>query len=178
MGRQEIKKACPVCHGSGKPTGDKSVGEILSGYCYKCHGSGQITDYIDIPEQRTSTTSSSSGSGDDKAILGLILLAIAIVVIIYVVFFAIVFAPIIYSGLLLFSGWEKHSIWNKIGWIASWFIVFSLFTPEFYILTDYINDFPWAWGLVSTYTYLGFIALTIVIVEQGINSYQAGGKQK
>jgi hypothetical protein len=157
---------CPVCHGSGKPTGDKSVGEIFSGYCYKCHGSGEVTDYIDVPERRSSPTSSSSSSsssdGSGACIIGIVLA----VVIIFVILFAITFAPFVFGILLLISGWKKSSYWLKLGWVVSWFAVPLIFEIDLFTLfSAFLADFSWATSLLAIYPYLGFVTLTVVLVE-------------
>lgn len=90
MSRQAVKRTCPVCHGSGRPTGDKSFGESITGYCYKCHGSGEVTDYYDVPATRSSSYASSSSDGCAVSLFlftvvaALFLLAIGIILVVVV----------------------------------------------------------------------------------------------
>lgn len=104
MATQAIKRTCPVCRGTGKPTGDKSVGEIILGTCYKCGGSGEVTDYVEIPSGGTPGRSSSSSGSDDVAtgLVGLVL-----VIAVFVLVFAIILAYVILSALVKVLSTEK-----------------------------------------------------------------------
>jgi len=162
MSRQsvKVKRTCPYCQGTGKPTGDKSVGEMLSGFCSKCNGSGQVSEYIDIPETRTNSSSSSSSSGgaDYSVLVYLALLALALVAIFYLLLIALLISPIIFGGWLIFFGWWDRSVWLKIGWAFSWIIVYLLSEVGVFDNLNFLNS------LVS-YIYIGFGALAIVIGE-------------
>jgi len=162
MSRQAIKRTCPRCHGSGKPTGDKSTAEILSGYCGKCSGSGEVTDYIDIPEQTSSGYSSGGGSGCGQ--VGLFLV---------IVLGIILFAVIMYWGIasiaiaLIMAPFKLHEKGNKYGvayWVFTIILLIAIFSSPIVTArndsTIYtgiaISIFVWLIPLVNEKARIGF----------------------
>ena len=165
MSRQAIKRTCPVCHGSGKPTGDKSTAEILSGYCGKCGGSGEVTDYIDIPEQKSSGYSSGGGSGCGEVglflviVLGIVLFAVIMYWGIASIAIALIMAPI--------KLYEKGNKYGVAYWVFTIVLLFAIFSSPIVTTRNdstmftgiAISVFVWLIPLVNEKARVGFSGL-------------------
>ena len=151
MSRQAIKRTCPVCHGSGRPTGDKSFSESMTGYCYKCHGSGEVTDYIDVPNQRSSGYSSSSSSDGCAASLVLISVVVALFVLVFGIILIVVILRAFYKMLSTENGGINFA--KALAVAALGFLVYGIWAVA-------VDPRILGWQISSPWNYfLGIVSL-------------------
>lgn len=126
----------------------------------------QATEELKAASAAVRKSESSNSDEDGAGYFWLLVGAAILFVLYYAVFFALTFAPIIFGVVLIILGWKTQATWVKAGWVASWFLVYVFFNLDIRLslFGSLISKFHWTENLASSYIYLGFVALIVVLV--------------